>query len=78
MKSKLEIRKFAVEKAVEVMGVGTPSKDVVAKAQEIEIYITGNAELPEVYDSDTAVSYMFSKGFEKVLGTLANVVEKES
>ena len=78
MKSKIEIRTFAVEKAVAVMGVGTPSKDVVAKAKEIESYIIGSAELPEVYDSDAAVSNMFSKGFEKVLGTLANVVEKES
>lgn len=78
MKSKLEIRTFAVEKAVAVMGVGMPSKDVVAKAKEIEAYIIGNAELPEVYDSDAVVSNMFSKGFEKVLGALTNVVEKES
>lgn len=48
MKSKIEVRKFAVEKAVEIMGVGTPDKNIIAKAQEIESYILGEAELPEV------------------------------
>lgn len=52
MKSLIEIRKFAVEKAVEVMGAGTATKDVVEKAREIEVYIVGGAELPEVYKED--------------------------
>jgi len=50
MKSKLDARVFAVEQAVKIMGVGTPQKDVVAKAQEIEMYIIGAAQLPEVAD----------------------------
>ena len=50
MTSKIEVRVFAVEQAVKIMGVGTPQKDVVAKAQEIEKYIIGAAELPEVAD----------------------------
>lgn len=53
IKSKLEARQYAIEKAVELMGTGSPSKDVVAKAVEIETYIVGGAELPEV-SNDTA------------------------
>lgn len=53
IKSKLDARHYAVEKAVELMGAGSPSKDVVAKAVEIEAYIVGGAELPEV-SNDTA------------------------
>ena len=53
IKSKLDARHYAIEKAVELMGAGSPSKDVVAKAVEIETYIVGGAELPEV-SNDTA------------------------
>ena len=53
IKSKLDARHYAIEKAVELMGAGSPSKDVVAKAVEIEAYIVGGAELPEV-SNDTA------------------------
>ena len=53
IKSKLDARHYAIEKAVEMMGAGSPSKDVVAKAVEIESYIVGGAELPEV-SNDTA------------------------
>lgn len=56
MKSKIEVRTFAVEKAVAVMGVGSPIKDVVAKAQEIEAYVIGEAELPEVEDTAATVT----------------------
>ena len=48
MKSNIEVRVFAIEQAVKIMGAGAPQKDVVAKAQEIEKYIIGAAELPEV------------------------------
>jgi hypothetical protein len=50
MKSKIEARTFAVNKAVEVMGTGALIKDVVAKAQEIEKYVIGEAVLPEVFE----------------------------
>ena len=50
MKSKIDVRVFAVEQAVKIMGVGTPQKDVVAKAQEIEKYVIGEAVLPEIAD----------------------------
>lgn len=56
MKSKIEIRKFAVEKAVTILGTGTPAKDVVSKAQEIEAYVLGNAVLPEVSDEIESVA----------------------
>lgn len=55
MKSKLEIRKFAVEQAVAIMGTGTPQKDVVSKAKEIEVYVLGDAVLPEVQDEVESV-----------------------
>lgn len=53
IKSRLDARHYAIEKAVELMGAGSPSKEVVAKAVEIEAYIVGGAELPEV-SNDTA------------------------
>lgn len=48
MKSRIEARIFAVNKAVEVMGSGAIMKDVVNKAREIEKYVVGEADLPEV------------------------------
>lgn len=56
MKSKIEIRQFAVEKAINIMGVGTPDKDVISKAKEIETYIIGDTILPDVYDESTAIT----------------------
>lgn len=56
MKSKLEVRTFAVNKAVEIMGQGTPQKDVIEKAKEIEAYIIGDAELPETYSEMDAAN----------------------
>lgn len=53
MKSKIEARVFAINKAVEIMGNGAVLKDVVNKAQEIEAYVIGDADLPEV-STDTS------------------------
>lgn len=53
MKSKIEVREFAINKAVEIMGAGALIKDVVAKAQEIEKYVVGEAELPELSNDVT-------------------------
>ena len=50
MKSKIEVREFAVTKAVEIMGAGAMVKDVVTKASEIEAYVIGEAVLPEVFE----------------------------
>lgn len=60
MKSKIEVRKFAVEVASMVLGRGTADKDVVAKAKEIEVYIIGAAELPETYDENNALKATFA------------------
>lgn len=60
MKSKIEIRQFAIEKAVSIMGVGTSDKDVITKAKEIESYIIGDAELPEVYDETNTVNTLIN------------------
>ena len=61
MKSKVEVRKFAVEMAVAIMGKGTSDKDVVAKASEIEKYVIGEAELPEVEDETTMIGELLDK-----------------
>lgn len=50
MKSNIEVRVFAIEQAVKMMGAGAPQKDVVAKAQEIEKYVIGEAVLPDMAD----------------------------
>lgn len=55
MKNKIEIRVFAVEVAASMLGAGAPSKDVVAKAKEIEEYIIGEAEVPET-DAVTTIT----------------------
>lgn len=55
-KSKIEVREYAINKAIELMGTGTPQKDVVAKAKEIETYVIGEAELPEVLDEEKMVN----------------------
>lgn len=60
MKSKIEVRVFAVNKAVEIMGTGAPAKDVVTKAQEIEQYIMGDAELPDVYAEESPANFLNS------------------
>lgn len=48
LKSMLSARKWAIERAIEMMGQGVPVKDVVEKAKEIVTYVTGEAVLPEV------------------------------
>lgn len=55
-KSNIEVREYAMNKAVELMGTGTPTKQVVEKAKEIETYIKGEAELPEVLDEEKMVN----------------------
>ena len=55
-KSNIEIREFAINKAVELMGTGTPTNQVVDKAKEIETYIKGEAELPEVLNEEKMVN----------------------
>ena len=57
----IDIRKFAIEKAVAILGSGTPSKDVVSKAKEIETYIVGSAVLPEVSDKSKELSLIISE-----------------
>lgn len=68
MKSVIEVRKFAVENAVQVLGQGSASKDIVGKAKEIESYILEGIELPGVYDEARMLGDMFSKGVGTVLG----------
>ena len=58
-KSNIEVREYAMNKAIELMGTGTPTKQVVEKAKEIETYIKGEAELPEVLDEEKMVITIF-------------------
>lgn len=64
MKSKIEVRKFAVEKATQIMGTGTADKDVISKAKEIEAYIIGEAQLPEVFNEEKELMKDIIKEFK--------------
>ena len=68
MKSKVEIREFAITQAVAIMGAGTPDKDVVRKAKEIETYIVGSADIPEVDNKEDAV-FDVMKGIASFIGS---------
>lgn len=67
-KSKIEIREFAVKQAVALLGAGTPQKDVVEKAKEIESYIAGDAELPEVYNDMEEVNGIMGSAIQMLQG----------
>lgn len=73
MKSKIEIRIFAVEQAVTILGTGTPAKDVVAKAKEIENYVVGEADIPEVENEKELIDNIMNAIVEKfgAIGALA-------
>lgn len=77
MKSKIEIRVFAVEQAVTILGTGTPAKDVVEKAKEIESYVVGDAEIPEVENEKELIDNIMNTVVEKfgAIGAL-NIPEK--
>lgn len=72
MKSKIEVRVFAVEQAVKIMGTGTPQKDVVAKAQEIENYIVQDVALPDVAVEASPVDYLDKVA--SLLGSSGNAI----
>ena len=55
-RSKIEVREYAMNKAIELMGTGTPTKQVVDKAKEIETYVIGEAELPETIDENEVMN----------------------
>lgn len=67
MKSKIEVRKFAVEKATQIMGAGTADKDVISKAKEIEAYIIGEAQLPEVFNEEKELMKDIIKEFKSFI-----------
>lgn len=70
MKSKIEVREFAVKIAAEIMGKGTPVDSLIAKAQEIEDYIIGGAMLPEIA-SDTTESLV--DGLKSIIGGVNDI-----
>lgn len=72
MQSKVDIRKFSVEQAVAIMGTGTPQKDIVAKAQEIERYIVGDADIPEIDNEKEFINSVMSDAFRMFSGTCAD------
>ena len=71
MKSKIEVRVFAIEKAVAILGVGTSDKEVVSKAKEIELYVIGDAVLPDTYDEANAIGGLIGN-------VLSNTMETKS
>lgn len=70
MKSKIEVREYAVNKAAEIMGKGTPTDSLITKAQEIEKYIIGEAILPEVA-ADTTESLV--DGLKSIIGGVNDI-----
>ena len=67
MKSKIEIREFAIKIAADIMGNGTPSKDIVSKAKEIEQYIIGEVEIPDISNIEQDMLGML-KGVTRLIG----------
>lgn len=68
MRSRVEIRKFAVQTAADLLGTGSATKDVVIKAKEIEDYIVGQAEIPETFNEASELGEMFSRGIRSITG----------
>ncbi len=56
MKSKIELRQFAVSSALNLDDV--TSETVISTAKAIEEYVLGSAELPESYDEVSQVEKM--------------------
>jgi hypothetical protein len=70
MKSKIEVREYAVNKAAEIMGKGTPTDSLITKAKEIENYILGEAKLPEIA-ADTTESLV--DGLKSIIGGVNDI-----
>lgn len=70
MNSKIEVREFAVKIAADIMGKGAPVDSLIAKAQEIEKYIIGDAVLPEVA-ADTTESLV--DGLKSIIGGVNDI-----
>lgn len=68
MISKIEIRKFAIEQAVAIMGTGTPQKDVIAKAKDIETYVIGGADIPEVSNDTDTINDIMGNAMQMLQG----------
>lgn len=67
-KSKIEIREFAIKQSVALLGCCAPQKDVVAKAKEIEEYILGDADLPEVHSEMDAINGIMGNAVQMLQG----------
>lgn len=56
MKSKIELRQFAVSSALNLEDV--TAENVISTAKAIEKYVLGDAELPEYYDDFSQLEKM--------------------
>ena len=74
-KSRIEIREFAVRQAVELLGTGSPQKDIVAK--DIEAYIIGEADLPEVYNDTEAINGIMGSAMQMLQGISCSEIPVE-
>ena len=54
------------------MGTGTPQKDIVVKAQEIERYIVGDADIPEIDNEKELINSVMSDAFRMFSETCAD------
>ena len=72
-RSKIEVREYAMNKAIELMGTGTPTKQVVDKAKEIEKYVIGEAVLPETVDENEVMNTII----ETIAGVAIGLLKPE-
>ena len=70
MKSKIEVRKFAIEQAHLSMIKGDSDKSIVEVAKEIADFVLGDAALPEyVNDEDTLTALTKIISANAIIGT---------
>ena len=63
MKSKIEVRKFAVEQAHLSMIKGDSDKSIVEVAKEIADFVLGDAALPEYVSDDETLAAISKMAF---------------
>lgn len=56
LKSKFDVRKFAVESAIAYSCRADKKLELLEQAKEIEAYVLGEAELPEYVNSEDALT----------------------
>lgn len=75
MKSKIELRQFAVSSALNLEDV--TAENVISTAKAIEKYVLGDAELPEYYDDFSQLDKMKEILSRGIVGSTNNPTTDE-